>query len=82
MLVDDDTEDDFGLANRDLGLHNLLVDDDFNIKALIDLDFVLSAPRHVGANLPLRTYTELDPDSSDLGVRKRVEEYLSALEVD
>ena len=26
--VDDDTEDDFGLANRDLGPHNLLVDDD------------------------------------------------------
>ena len=81
-VVHDDTEDAFGLANRDLGPHNLLVDDDFNIIALIDLDFVLSAPRYIVANLPHRTYTELDPDSSDLGVRKRVEEYLSALEKD
>ncbi|KAL2048955.1 hypothetical protein ABVK25_010808 [Lepraria finkii] len=81
-VADDYNEDAFGLANRDLGPHNLLVDDDFNITALIDLDFVLSAPLHVVANLPHRTYTELDPGSSDLGGRKRVEEYLSALEAD
>ncbi|KAK3169300.1 hypothetical protein OEA41_008683 [Lepraria neglecta] len=81
-VVDDYTEDTFGLANRDLGPHNLLIDDDFNVKAMIDLDFVLSAPLHVVASLPHRSYTELDPVSSDLGGRKRVEEYLNALDAD
>ncbi|KAL2047627.1 hypothetical protein N7G274_000669 [Stereocaulon virgatum] len=81
-VADEYTEDRFGLANRDFGPHNLLVDDDFNIVALFDLDFVLSAPLHVVASLPHKTWSELDPGSSDLGGMKRVKEYLSALEVD
>lgn len=81
-VIDDYAEDTFGLANRDLGPNNLLVDEDFNVVALIDLDFGLSAPLHVVASLPHRTWSELDPGSSDLGGKKRVKEYLSALEAD
>lgn len=76
------TEDTFGLANRDLGPNNLLVDEDFNVVALIDLDFVLSAPLHTVASIPHRTWSELDPNSSDLGGQKRVKEYFSTLEAD
>lgn len=64
------TEDGHGLANRDLGPHNLLVDKKFTIVALIDLDFVLFAPLHVVASLLHKTWSELDPGSSDLQVMK------------
>ena len=70
-------EKDFGLANRDLGLHNLIVDKEFNVVGLIDLDFVISAPLHVVANLPCRWHSELDVRSSNIGVAKRTKEYLS-----
>lgn len=76
------TEDGHGLANRDLGPHNLLVDKNFTIVALIDLDFVLFAPLHEVASLLHKTWSELDPGSSDLQVMKRVKEFLSALEAD
>ncbi|KAL9627620.1 MAG: hypothetical protein Q9164_007547 [Protoblastenia rupestris] len=78
-IPDDHVEDDFGLANRDLGPHNLLVDENFKIVGTIDLDFVLSAPLHVVASPPHRTYSMLDINSSDLGVRQRTIEYINAL---
>ena len=74
-------EKDFGLANRDLGLHNLIVDKEFNVVGLIDLDFVISAPLHVVANLPSRWHSELDVRSSNIGVAKRTKEYLNGLSV-
>lgn len=42
----------FGLANRDFGAHNVLVDDEFNIVGFIDFDGVMAAPSAVVAQLP------------------------------
>ena len=42
----------FGLANRDFGAHNVLVDDEFNIVGFIDFDGVMAAPPAVVAQLP------------------------------
>lgn len=76
------TEESFGLANRDLGPHNLLVDEEFNVRAMIDLDFVQFAPEHLVAIMPNRYWSGLDLSSLDPKVSKRVEEYLNALKVD
>ena len=72
--VVDDYTDVFGLANRELSLSytTFLVDEDFNVVALIDLNFILSGPLHVVASLPHRPFSELDIDSSDLGVMQGV----------
>lgn len=48
----------YGLANRDFGAHNVLVDDDFNIIGLIDFDGVIAAPIELVAQLPLFTGLE------------------------
>jgi hypothetical protein len=42
----------FGLANRDFGAHNVLVDNQFNVVGLIDFDGVMAAPSAVVAQLP------------------------------
>ena len=42
----------FGLANRDFGAHNVLVDDEFDIVGFIDFDGVMAAPSAVVAQLP------------------------------
>ena len=42
----------FGLANRDFGAHNVLVDGEFNIVGFIDFDGVIAAPSAVVAQLP------------------------------
>jgi hypothetical protein len=43
----------FGLANRDFGAHNVLVDNEFNIVGFIDFDGVMAAPSAVVAQLPV-----------------------------
>lgn len=48
----------YGLANRDFGAHNVLVDDEFNIVGLIDFDGVMAAPVELVAQMPL--FTGLD----------------------
>uniref|UniRef100_A0A8H7NNU8 Aminoglycoside phosphotransferase domain-containing protein n=1 Tax=Bionectria ochroleuca TaxID=29856 RepID=A0A8H7NNU8_BIOOC len=45
----------FRLVNRDFGAHNLLVDDNFNIVGLIDLDGVMAAPIDLVAQFPALT---------------------------
>lgn len=45
----------FGLANRDFGAHNVLVDDEFNIVGFIDFDGVMAAPPATVAQLPVFT---------------------------
>ena len=45
----------FSLVNRDFGAHNLLVDDNFEIIGLIDLDGVMAAPAEVVAQYPSLT---------------------------
>lgn len=45
----------FGLANRDFGAHNVLVDDEFNIVGFIDFDGVMAAPPATVAQLPIFT---------------------------
>ncbi|KAK3675980.1 hypothetical protein LTR78_004172 [Recurvomyces mirabilis] len=42
----------FGLVNRDFGAHNVLVDKEFNILALIDVDGVIAAPIERVAQFP------------------------------
>jgi hypothetical protein len=51
----------FRLVNRDFGAHNLLVDDNFNIVGLIDLDGVMAAPIDLVAQFP--TLTGLDRET-------------------
>ena len=75
-----DNQTDFAITNADLGPHNLLVDENFNIVAMIDLDFLHAVPSPCVARLPLRTYSELQLDATDPHVRKRTEEYQRALE--
>ena len=70
----------FGLTNGDLGPHNLLVDSHFKVTAMIDLDFVHAAPLYSVARHPLKTHSELDVKSSNLGVAKRTREYQKALD--
>lgn len=65
----------FGLANRDLEPHPLLVDENFNITALFNLDSIIAAPKSFVACLSIKCFSELDVDSKDLGVRKRMKEY-------
>ena len=77
--TDDVAEKEYGLANRDLVPRNLLIDDNFNIVGMIDLDFVVAAPKHVTATLPSRFGSQLDVRTDDLGVAKRTKEYFAAL---
>lgn len=43
----------FYLTARDFGLHNVLVNDNYDILALIDLDSVMAAPLEVAAQNPI-----------------------------
>ena len=45
----------YGLANRDFGAHNVLVDDEFRIVGLIDFDGVIAAPIELVVQMPLFT---------------------------
>ena len=51
-------EINFGLANCDLGPHNVLVDDEFNIKAVIDWDALYALPRAAVHFLPRLMYMD------------------------
>jgi hypothetical protein len=46
-------EETFGLCQLDLGPHNLLVDHEFNILAMIDLDTIVAYPNALLHRLPL-----------------------------
>ncbi|KAK7432919.1 hypothetical protein QQZ08_000390 [Neonectria magnoliae] len=50
----------FCLTNRDLGPHNLLVDEEFHIITVIDLDGIMTAPYQVAAQFP--ALAGLDPE--------------------
>ena len=50
----------FCLTNRDFGPHNVLVDDDFHIVGVIDLDGIMAAPYEVAAQFPV--LAGLDPE--------------------
>lgn len=51
----------FRLMNRDFGAHNLLVNDDFEIIGLIDLDGVMAAPMEAVAQYPTLTGLDREP---------------------
>jgi hypothetical protein len=51
----------FRLANRDFGAHNLLVNDNFEIVGVIDLDGVMAAPSQVVAQYPVFTGLDREP---------------------
>jgi hypothetical protein len=51
----------FSLANRDFGAHNLLVNDNFEIVGIIDLDGVMAAPIEVVAQYPVLTGLDREP---------------------
>lgn len=42
----------FSLTNRDFGFHNVLVDDNFSIIGVIDLDGIMAAPKEVVGQFP------------------------------
>ncbi|KAI9764063.1 MAG: hypothetical protein M1835_007654 [Candelina submexicana] len=52
VLDAESDEATFGLANLDFGVHNILIDEQYNILAVIDLADVISAPLHVLAQVP------------------------------
>lgn len=49
----DPTSGPFRLTNRDFGAHNLLVNDEFEVIGVIDLDGVMAAPIEVVAQYPI-----------------------------
>ena len=49
---DSNSEGPFKLTNRDFGAHNLLVNNDFEIIGVIDLDGVMAAPIDMVAQCP------------------------------
>ena len=49
----------FSLTNRDFGFHNVLVDENFSIIGVIDLDGVMAAPKEVVGQFP--SLCGLDP---------------------
>ncbi|KND87685.1 hypothetical protein TOPH_07653 [Tolypocladium ophioglossoides CBS 100239] len=49
------------LVNRDFGAHNLLVNDNFDIIGMIDLDGVMAAPIEVVAQYPVLTGLDREP---------------------
>lgn len=49
------------LVNRDFGAHNLLVNDNFEIIGVIDLDGVMAAPMEVVAQYPVLTGLDTEP---------------------
>jgi hypothetical protein len=52
QLYESSSTGPYSLANRDLGAHNVLVDEEFNIVGLIDFDGVMAAPDAVVAQFP------------------------------
>ena len=67
----------FSLTNRDLGFHNVLVDENFAIIGVIDLDGLMAAPKEVVGQFPV--LSGLDPPApgilpSDPLVLKREQE--------
>ncbi|WEW61225.1 hypothetical protein PRK78_006715 [Emydomyces testavorans] len=51
----------FYLINGDFGPHNILVNENFEILAVIDFDGVMAAPIEVAAQLPFMAYLDLGP---------------------
>ncbi|KAL9072018.1 MAG: hypothetical protein Q9157_005251 [Trypethelium eluteriae] len=52
MISDQTSLQSFGLANYDLGPHNLIVDQEFNVIGVIDWDGVIAAPNAVLYRFP------------------------------
>ncbi|CAG8922165.1 unnamed protein product [Penicillium salamii] len=51
----------FGIAHPDFGAHNLLVNENFEILAVIDFDGVIAAPIEVQAQFPVLTGLSVEP---------------------
>ncbi|KAK4613468.1 hypothetical protein CLAFUW4_09198 [Fulvia fulva] len=65
----------FRLTNRDFGIHNLLVNDAFEIVGLIDLDGVMAAPVEMVAQMPRFSGLDLPlPGFGDEGEAEDAEE--------
>ncbi|KAI0531814.1 kinase-like domain-containing protein [Xylaria digitata] len=67
----------FSLVNRDFGTHNILVDNDFNILAVIDFDGIFAAPPEAGAQYPIFSGMRVDlPDKAETNpyVLERIEQ--------
>ena len=54
----------FSLTNRDLGFHNLLVDENFAVIGVIDLDGIMAAPKEVVGQFP--DSSGLDPPAPEI----------------
>ena len=53
-------EGPFALTNRDFGAHNLLVNSEFEIVAVIDFDGIMSAPIEMVAQFPVLTGLDME----------------------
>ncbi|KAI1422021.1 kinase-like domain-containing protein [Xylaria sp. FL1777] len=51
----------YNLINRDFGAHNILVDNEFNIVGVIDLDGVFAAPPEAAAQYPRFSGLQVEP---------------------
>jgi hypothetical protein len=51
----------FSLTNRDYGAHNIIVNDEFEILAVIDFDGVIAAPVEIVAQYPLDAFMNVPP---------------------
>lgn len=51
----------FGLAHSDFGAHNLLVNENFDILAVIDFDGLIAGPLEIQAQFPSLTGLDVEP---------------------
>ncbi|CAG8373894.1 unnamed protein product [Penicillium salamii] len=61
MYTEKSVRGPFGIAYPDFGAHNLLVNENFEILAVIDFDGVISAPIEVQAQFPTLTGLDVEP---------------------
>ncbi|KAI1454172.1 kinase-like domain-containing protein [Annulohypoxylon moriforme] len=62
-IYGEEPEGPFRLINADFGAHNVLVDNDFNIVSIIDLDSVGTGPLEAAAQYP--SLSSMDPEPPD-----------------
>ncbi|KAI0443366.1 kinase-like domain-containing protein [Xylaria telfairii] len=56
-----DDKGPYSLVNRDFGVHNILVDNDFNIVGVIDLGGVFAATPEAAAQYPVLSCLDIEP---------------------
>ena len=63
-LHDTERRGPFRLTNGGFGTHNILVDNDFNIVGVLDLDGVMAAPLEVAAQYSTLSFLDVEPSGA------------------